>query len=419
MSQITIVWTASPAPVDGYNVYRGIDPLTPPAFDNTVGYNSGAFITASGIFYRSLSDNNANHAPSSSPAFWSVVPAFDNGATFAANDVVFANGNLYASMSNGNVGNTPASSPASWRVQTSNISNEVGPALNGGTPVVGVTFTDSTVVSGQDYSYVVRATRGGIESLNSLDVFSPAVPFPASPAPLTLGAAASFGILASSTITNVPGTPTVVSGDVGLSPGTSITGMGTPVTISGVFHINDFVSAAAQSALASAIATAVGLPGAVTVPADLGGMVLTPGVYNNASSIAITGTLVLDAGGNPNAVFIIRAGSTLTTAVNNSNVHLAGGAQAANVFWIVGSSATLNGGTSFSGNILAQVSITVNHLVYVTGRLMAHTGAVTLDDDNVWLMQACADQSPLPPSVPNAPPAPPVAPTGLNITSES
>ena len=106
-------------------------------------------------------------------------------------------------------------------------------------------------------------------------------------------------------------------------------------------------------------------------------------MYNSASSLAITCTLTLDAGVNPNATWVFQIGSTLTTAVSNSNVQLVNGAQAQNVFWAVGSSATLNGGTSFVGTVMAQASITVNAGVNVDGRLLARTGAVTLNADTI------------------------------------
>jgi hypothetical protein len=296
--------------------------------------------------------------------------------------------------------------------------NETAPPLNGATLVTGLTFTDDAVFPGQVYSYMVRSVFMGQESAAGIDILSPAVPFPPSPSHLDLGAATSFGILAGSTITNVPGNATHVSGDVGVSPGTSITGMDAPSYISGIFHRNDFVSASAESSLGVAIAAAQALTGAVTIPADIGGSTILPGLYSVASSLAITGNVVLDARGDPNAVWIFLIGSTLTTAASNSGVILVGGAEAANVFWIVGSSATLGINTAFAGNILAQVSITVNTSASVNGRLLARTGAVTLDGNGVVVFQAC-ELNPLPASPPNVPPARPIAPMNTRITSES
>src|ERR1700687_2376468 len=284
--------------------------------------------------------------------------------------------------------------------------NEAPPPLNGSSLIVGTSFEDDAVFPGRVYSYSVRSVRHGVESISSIDIVAPPVPFPPSPSHLDLGAAVSFGVLAGSTITNVPGTETRVTGDVGVSPGTSITGMDFPAFISGVFHRGDFVSAAAESSLVSAMSAAHALTGAVTLLGDIGGQTLAPGLYQASSSLGIPGQLILDAQGDPNAVWIICVGSSLTTAASNSSVVLVGGAEAANVYWIVGSSATLGVDTAFAGNILAEVSITVNTRASVNGRLLAHTGAVTLDHNGVVMFQAC-NLEPLPASPPNTPPPPP------------
>jgi hypothetical protein len=321
--------------------------------------------------------------------------------------------------------------------------NEASAPLNGITPVVGTTFTDNTVLAGKVYYYEITAVLNGVESLDSLEVVSTAVPFPGAPSVLSgfdsslagraaipaspgspavpanpAGILLSFGVLAGSTITNVPGSNTAVNGDVGTSPGTSITGFGAPAGIGGVFHPGDFVSAAAESALAVAFADGMARTGAVTLTGDIGGQTLAPGVYSSASSLAITGTLTLDAKGDPNAVWVFQIGSTLTTAASNSAVVMVGGGDAGNVFWLVGSSATLGIATTFQGNILAQASITANTGAAIDGRLLAMTGAVTLDGNQVMVFLPC-DPLLLPPSPPNTPPAPPTAPLNLRITSES
>lgn len=297
------------------------------------------------------------------------------------------------------------------------LGNEGSVPLNA-VPVVATSYTDNAVYPGQVYSYIVNAVYNGVESAGSIDIVTAPVPFPASPLVLDLAAASSFAILAGSTVTNVSGTGTLASGDVGVSPGTSITGFGPPAAISGVFHAGDFVSAAAQSALAAAFSAGMALPGATTVLGDIGGENLPPGVYSASSSLAITGSLILDGGSDPNAVWIFKVGSTLTTASGNSTVVLVGGAAAANVFWLVGSSATLGSNTAFAGNILAQVSITAVTGACVNGRLLAHTGAVTLDDDKIMIFQPCFPNA-LPPSPPNVPPPPPAAPGNLHVTSET
>src|SRR6185436_18465858 len=200
-------------------------------------------------------------------------------------------------------------------------------------------------------------------------------------APVALGSASTFAVLAASTVTSIA--PTTINGDLGLSPGTSVTG---GPTVNGTIHIADAAAAQAQGDLTTAYNNAAGrTPTRVFTPIfDLGGLTLTSGVYNDPSSFAITGTLTLDGHGDPNAVWIFQAGSTLVTA-SGSQVLLINGAQAANVFWQVGSSATLGTGSVFKGTIMALASITVTTGVTVEGRMLARTAAVTLDSDNIRL----------------------------------
>jgi hypothetical protein len=293
------------------------------------------------------------------------------------------------------------------------LGNEAALPLNG-SPVAGLTYTDNTVVAGQSYSYSVNSVLSGIESATAIQIESTAVPFgptPASLLPLAPNALLSFSVLGSSTVTNVTSTATTANGDVGVYPGTSITNFGAPAAIGGVFHSNDYVSAAAQTSAQAAFTAGNALPGGTTILGDIGGTVMFPGVYKNASSVGITGTLVLDAQGNPNACWIFQIGSTLTTATTNSNVVLMGGAQAQNVFWLIGSSATLGTYTNFAGVLIAQASVTVGTGVRDDGVVVALTGAVTMDTNEFYL-------SGLLPSLPNTPPAPPAAPSALIIDSE-
>jgi hypothetical protein len=173
--------------------------------------------------------------------------------------------------------------------------------------------------------------------------------------PLALGTATSFAVLAGSTVTNTGAS--VISGDLGLSPGTSVTGFPPGTVTNGDIHAADATAAQAQLDLTSGYGAAEAQTPTSTAPGDIGGLTLTPGVYDSASSIGLTGTVTLDGQGDPGAVFIFQAGSTLTTA-SNSVVRLTGGTQACNVFWQVGSSATLGTGTEFAGSILALTSIT-------------------------------------------------------------
>jgi hypothetical protein len=200
-------------------------------------------------------------------------------------------------------------------------------------------------------------------------------------APVPLGGADIFAVLAGTTVTNTG--PTVVNGDLGVSPGTAITGF-PPGVVNGTIHSADAVAAQAQIDLTTAYNNAAGQPVTATVGTELGGTTLPPGVYNSASgTFEITGTLTLDAQGNPNAIFIFKTASTLVTAAGNSQVNLINGAQSCNVFWQVGSSATLGTNTLFRGNILALTSITATTGAVVDGRLLARNGAVTLDTNTV------------------------------------
>lgn len=197
--------------------------------------------------------------------------------------------------------------------------------------------------------------------------------------PVGLGTAGSFAVLGGSTVTNTG--PSVITGDLGVSPGTAITGL-PPGTVNGTVHAADAVAAQAQSDVTTAYNDAAGRIPAVVVPGDLGGLLLTPGVYKQSSSLLLTGSATLDAQGDPSAVFIFQVGSTLTTA-SSSRVLLAGGAQSCNVFWQIGSSATIGTGTAFVGNIFALQSITMTTGATLQGRALARNGAVTLDTNTI------------------------------------
>jgi hypothetical protein len=154
------------------------------------------------------------------------------------------------------------------------------------------------------------------------------------------------------------------------------------ITVSGTSNINNAAAATAITDLTTALTAAQGLAATTTVAGDLGGMTLTCGVYKSTSTLGLTGTLTLDGQGNANAVFVIQMGSTLTTAAG-ANVVLINGAQAKNVFWAVGSSATLGATNAFKGTIMALASITVGATTVINGRALAQTAAVTLDSDTI------------------------------------
>jgi hypothetical protein len=196
----------------------------------------------------------------------------------------------------------------------------------------------------------------------------------------SLGSAQSFAVLGASTVTNTGSS--VLTGDLGVSPGTAITGF-PPGLVSGTIHSADAAALAAHNSVAAAYSSLASQACTQDLTGqDLGGKTLTPGVYCFSSSAQLTGILTLNAQGNANAVFIFKMGSTLTTA-SGSSVVMSSGGSPCNVYWQVGSSATLGTTTSFAGNILALASITVTTGASVTGRALALNGAVTLDTNAV------------------------------------
>ena len=201
-----------------------------------------------------------------------------------------------------------------------------------------------------------------------------------------LGIGQSFAVLAGSTVTNTGSS--VITGNLGVYPGSAVTGFPPGIVAGGTIHADDAEALQAQNDTTTTYNHLV----AQTCDSDLtgqelGGMTLVSGVYCFSSSAQLTGTLTLNARGDPNAVFIFKMGSTITTA-SASSVVLTNGASAGNVFWHVGSSATIGTGTSFAGNILAVASITVTTGASVAGRTLAMNGAVTLDTNGVTAASA-------------------------------
>lgn len=192
--------------------------------------------------------------------------------------------------------------------------------------------------------------------------------------------ASEFAVLAGTTVTNTG--PTVINGDLGLSPGTSVTGF-PPGIVTGTQHITDAAAAQAQLDLTADYLALEGLAGATTVAGNIGGQTLTPGLYKSTSFLEVSsGELTLDAQGDVNATFIFQIASTLIVTTGRQII-LAGGAQAKSIFWQVGSSATLEVGSVFKGTIMALTSIAAQTGASVEGKLLARNGAVTLDTNAV------------------------------------
>lgn len=207
--------------------------------------------------------------------------------------------------------------------------------------------------------------------------------------PIPLGTAQSFVVLAGKAVT-ATGANTL-KGDLGIYPGTSLTGAET-ITITGTEYVTDGVAQQAQADLTTAYLNAEGQGPALTLtPADLGGRTLTAGVYTVDANIELTGVLELNAEGNPDALFVIQATSGLTVN-SGASVSLINGAKWCNVFWQVDSSASIGSGASFAGSILALTSITLFDGATVEGRALARNGNVTMIN-NTFTAPACTPAS--------------------------
>jgi Ice-binding-like len=239
-----------------------------------------------------------------------------------------------------------------------------------------------------------RGRLAGI-ALALLAVF--ALPAAAQAAPVDLGTAGPFVVLGGTTVTNTG--PSVLNGDLGVSPGTELEGFGLPAVVNGATHATDEVAAKAQLDLTNAYDVAAGQP---VLPANdlsgtnLGNRELGPGTYRYNAAALMTGALILDAEGDPNAEFVFQIGSQLTTE-SASSVLLVNGASPCNVYWQVGSSADLGTTTSFQGSLMALTSISLKNGATVVGRMLARNGQVSLIN-NVLTRPLCATGPTTPPS---------------------
>ena len=195
---------------------------------------------------------------------------------------------------------------------------------------------------------------------------------------IDLGAANAFAILAGSTVSNTG--PSVITGDLGVSPGTEVVGFPPGILNGAIFSGVDSAAGQAKLDLTTAFNEAAGRStGPVSLPGDLSGLTLFPGLYTNSTSVMLSvGNVTLDAQGDANAVFLFQMGSTLTTG-SSTQVVLGGDAKASNIYWQVGTSATLGTNCIFKGNILAEASITLTTGATLDGRALTQTAAVTLD----------------------------------------
>ncbi len=231
----------------------------------------------------------------------------------------------------------------------------------------------------------------------------------------SLGTAQRFAVLGGSAVTNTG--PSTITGDLGVSPGNAVSGFPPGLVAGGTIHSADAVALQAQRDVTTAYNALAGQAcDTVLTGQDLGGLMLTPGVYCYAAAAQLTGTLTLDAQGNPSAVFIFQIGSTLTTA-SNAKVQVINGGSPCNIYWKVGSSATLGTATTFVGNILALTSITLTTGADISGRALARNGAVTLDTNTVSFA-ACTTvpATPTPTATATATPLPTATPVPPTMT---
>ncbi|MFZ3341604.1 MAG: ice-binding family protein [Terriglobales bacterium] len=368
-------------------------------------------VAVDGIVTYAVSSNTATFAPSAALALSTTYTATittgatdANGIALAANFVwTFTTGNAicaggpptvnFVNPVNGSNGICPdtvvvatfseAMNPSTINTTTFTLTSGTPPVAVAGTVTYDVssyvaTFTPTNPLA-LSTPYTATITTGAQDltgnplAADYLWMFTTSATACSGSVPL--GSACTFGILAATPVVSNNG-PTVVTGDIGIWPASSITGF-PPGTLTGTEYAGDAVAQTAQGDLTVAYDYAAGAAGGAILPADIGGETLPPGVYKTTSgqpSLGITGTLTLSG----NGVYIFQIVSTLTTAANNSNVILSGGATSGNVFWQVGSSATLGTTTTFAGTILAQASVSLDTGATLNGRALARTGSISL-----------------------------------------
>jgi hypothetical protein len=316
--------------------------------------------------------------PVTQPTVTSVTPP--DGSTLVCPNTVLITATFSKPMNPATFTSTtftlggPSAASVSGQV-TYNSSTNVATFTPSASLAPNTTFT-ATITTG------VADTFGNALAANKVWTFMTTAPCAPPAGALALGASCSFGILGATPVVSSIG-PTIVTGDIGIWPALSVTGF-PPGTLTGMEHLGDPVAMTAQGNLTTAYNNAAAAAGGAVLTADIGGQTLAPGVYKTTSAqptLGITGNLTLSG----NGIYIFQIVSSLTTAAGpgKSNVILAGGAVSHDVFWQVGSSATLGSGSTFQGTIMAQASITVGTGAVLNGRALARTGQVTLDSNPV------------------------------------
>ncbi len=322
-------------------------------------------------------------SPLTPPTVTSVTPP--NGSTLVCPNVAIITATFSKSMD-------PATINTTTFTLTGPSGSVTGTVALDSTGLI-ATFTPPAASLTPNTTFTATITTGAADlfgnhlAANDSWKFTTSAPCVVLPPPSGLGAACTFGILGATPVVSNIGNSDV-TGDVGIWPAASITGF-PPGALTGTLHAGDAVAMQAQADLTTAYNNAAGLTAPPPVlTADIGGQTLPPGVYSATTTLGITGILTLDGSTNPNGVWVFQVGSALTTAAGApgtpaSQVILIGGASAHNVFWVIGSSATLGTYSLFQGTIMAKASITLGTGATLDGRALAETGGVSLDTNPV------------------------------------